>query len=223
MPGVWSERSNGIIALNGGSLEEPIVETPVITPEATENPEITEPASPGWGRFFLDVLETLLLSAVLFLAINALSARVRVDGSSMLPTLQNGEFVLVNRMAYRIGAPKRGDIIVFHFPLDPGSQDLIKRVIGLSGDRISVANGIVSVNDQPLTEPYIAAPPMYAGEWVVPANELFVLGDNRNDSSDSHSWGMLPIKEIVGKAEFIYWPFPEWKIIDHYDFANAVQ
>jgi len=204
-------------------LEEPIIETPVPTPEATESPEITEPASPGWGRFFLDVLETLLLSAVLFLAINALSARVRVDGSSMLPTLQNGEFVLVNRMAYRLGAPNRGDIIVFHFPLDPGSQDLIKRVIGLSGDRISVTNGIVSVNGQPLSEPYIAAPPMYQGEWVVPANELFVLGDNRNDSSDSHSWGMLPIKEIVGKAEFIYWPFPEWKLIDHYDFANAVQ
>jgi signal peptidase I len=210
-------------------LEEPILETPVVTSEAIESAEPVEttetnvPASPGWGRFFLDVLETLLLSAVLFLAINALSARVRVDGFSMKPTLQDGEFVLVNRLAYRMGVPQRGDIVVFHFPLDPASQDLIKRVIGLSGDRITVTRGMVSVNGQPLTEPYIAAPPLYTGEWVVPADSLFVLGDNRNDSSDSHSWGMLPLKEIVGKAIFIYWPFPEWKLIDHYDFTKAVQ
>ncbi|HEY3310082.1 MAG TPA: signal peptidase I [Anaerolineales bacterium] len=202
-------------------------ETPLNnTPEATESLESTstpETASPGWGRFFLDVIETLLLSAVLFLAINALSARVRVDGFSMKPTLQDGEFVLVNRLAYRVGVPNRGDIIVFHFPLDPGSQDLIKRVIGLSGDTIRVHRGVVSVNGQPLVEPYIAAPPLYSGEWVVPEGDLFVLGDNRNDSSDSHSWGMLPIEQVVGKAIFIYWPFPEWKLIDHFDFSKAVQ
>lgn len=195
----------------------------VNTPEDAGSSDTTESHSSGWGRFFLDVLETLLLSAVLFLAINALSARVRVDGFSMKPTLQDGEFVLVNRMAYRMGSPERGDIIVFHFPLDPGSQDLIKRVIGLPGDHIKVARGVVSVNDQALTEPYIAAPPLYSGEWVVPKSDLFVLGDNRNDSSDSHSWGMLPINEVVGKALFIYWPFPEWKMIDHYDFSKAVQ
>ena len=204
-------------------MEEPIIESPVITPEPTEKTETSEPASPGWGRFFLDVLETLLLSAVLFLAINALSARVRVDGFSMKPTLQDGEFVLVNRLAYRMGEPQRGDIIVFHFPPDPTSQDLIKRIIGLSGDHITVARGVVSINGQPLSEPYIAAPPLYNGEWVVPADQLFVLGDNRNDSSDSHSWGMLPKDEIVGKALFIYWPFAEWKLIDHYNFSKAVQ
>jgi signal peptidase I len=198
-------------------LEESILENP-----ATE-PETGVPASPGWGRFFLDVLETLLLSAVLFLAINALSARVRVDGFSMKPTLQDGEFVLVNRLSYLVGAPQRGDIIVFHFPLDPASQDLIKRVIGLPGDVIAVQSGVLSVNGQPLPEPYIAAAPLYSGEWVVPAGELFVLGDNRNDSSDSHSWGMLPLKEVVGKAVLIYWPFPKWKLIDHYDFSKAVQ
>lgn len=205
-------------------MNEPEYEKPFMnTPEADGGPAEPEPSSSGWGRFFLDVLETLLLSAVLFLAINALSARVRVDGFSMKPTLQDGEFVLVNRMAYRVGAPARGDIIVFHFPLDPGSQDLIKRVIGLSGDHVKVSRGVVSVNGQTLTEPYIAAPPLYSGEWVVPPGDLFVLGDNRNDSSDSHSWGMLPINEVVGKALFIYWPFPEWKLIDHYDFSKAVQ
>ncbi len=207
-------------------MEEIIFEDPDVEPETAEpivSAEPTEAASPGLGRFLLDVLETLLLSAVLFLAINALSARVRVDGFSMNPTLQDGEFVLVNRLAYRMGVPQRGDIIVFHFPLDPASQDLIKRVIGLPGDHIMVDRGIVFVNGQPLSEPYIAAAPLYSGEWVVPADDLFVLGDNRNDSSDSHSWGMLPEKEIVGKSLFIYWPFAEWKLIDHYDFGKAAK
>ena len=206
-------------------MEEPILEEPISenTPSEPEAEPGEQPASPGWGRFFLDVLETLLLSAALFLVINALSARVRVDGFSMKPTLQDSEFVLVNRLAYRFGAPQRGDIVVFHFPLDPGSQDLIKRVIGLPGETISVSAGVVSVNGQPLQEPYIAAPPLYTGEWVVPSDSLFVLGDNRNDSSDSHSWGMLPLQEIVGKAVLIYWPFPEWKMIDHYNFVKVVQ
>jgi signal peptidase I len=187
----------------------------------TPEPSATGEAA-GWGRFFLDILETLLLSAALFLVINALSARVRVDGFSMLPTLKDGEFVLVNRLAYRFGVPQRGDIIVFHFPLDP-QQDLIKRVIGLPGDEISVQAGVVKVNGQGLQEPYIAAPPQYSGNWVVPAGNLFVLGDNRNDSSDSHAWGMLPEEKIVGKAVLIYWPFRNLQFIDHYDFAKAAQ
>lgn len=183
-------------------------------------PESPVAESAGWGRFFLDVLETLLLSAALFLVINALSARVRVDGFSMLPTLQDGEFVLVNRLAYRFGTPQRGDIIVFHYPPDP-KQDLIKRVIGLPGDTVSVQNGVVRVNNELLNEPYIAQPPRYTGNWVVPAGHLFVLGDNRNDSSDSHSWGMLPFENIVGKAVLIYWPFQNLQLIDHYDFVKA--
>lgn len=183
-------------------------------------PEAPGAESAGWGRFFLDILETLLLSAALFLVINALSARVRVDGFSMLPTLHDGEFVLVNRLAYRFGAPERGDIVVFHYPPDP-TQDLIKRVIGLPGDTISIQGGMVVVNGEPLFEPYIAQSPLYAGTWVVPAGHLFVLGDNRNDSSDSHSWGMLPFENIVGKAVLIYWPFQSLQLIDHYDFAKA--
>lgn len=176
--------------------------------------------SSGVGRFLLDVLETLLLSVALFLAINALSARVRVDGSSMMPTLKNGEFVLVNRVAYRFEPPQRGDIVVFHYPPDP-QQDLIKRVIGLPGDEIEIQGGVVLVNGQPLIEPYISEPPLYAGRWVVPEGHLFVLGDNRNDSSDSHSWGMVPFENLVGKAVLIYWPFENLQLIDHYDFVKA--
>lgn len=181
-------------------------------------PTAEEHQAPGWGRIFLDVIETLLLSIILFLAINAVSARVRVDGVSMRPTLQNGEFILVNKLAYRLGHPNRGDIVVFKFPLDP-TQDLIKRVIGLPGDHVAVRNGTLYLNDQALQESYIAAEPEYTGEWVVPEGNLFVLGDNRNDSSDSHSWGMLPLENVVGKAEVIYWPPPEWAMLEHTDVA----
>jgi signal peptidase I len=168
----------------------------------------------NWKRFVLDIIETLAMAAILFFGINMVSARVRVDGFSMLPTLEDGEFVLVSKVNYNLGTVERGDIIVFHFPLDP-EQELIKRVIGLPRDMINVQNGQVSVNGQILYEPYIAANPAYSGEWTVPDGQLFVLGDNRNDSSDSHSWGYLPVDKVVGKAVVIYWPPPFWKVIQH--------
>ena len=185
---------------------------PVSQPETQKDEKI------HWGRLVLDLLETVALAVLLFLGINAVSARVRVDGFSMRPTLENGEFVLVNRLAYRFGEIQRGDIIVFHYPTDP-SQELIKRVIGLSGDQVAVNGGKVSVNGQELQEPYIAAAPAYSGNWEVPDGYLFVLGDNRNDSSDSHSWGMLPVKNVIGQAVLIYWPPPMWSVIEH---ANAL-
>ncbi len=168
----------------------------------------------NWKRFVFDIIETLALAGILFLGINAVSARVRVDGFSMIPTLEDGEFVLVSKINYKLGNVERGDIVVFHFPMDP-EQELIKRVMGLPGDTIVVQNGQVSVNGQVLNEPYIAAAPAYSGEWTVPDGQLFVLGDNRNDSSDSHSWGYLPIEKVVGKAVVIYWPPPLWKVIQH--------
>ena len=167
-----------------------------------------------WKHFLLDLLETVGLAVVLFLVINALSARVRVDGFSMLPTLHDGEFVLVNKLAYRIGSPTRGDIIVFQSTTEK-DLDLIKRVIGLPGDHIVIGSDKVSVNGQTLTEPYIAAAPNYPGEWNVPNGYLFVLGDNRNDSSDSHVWGFLPIQNVIGKALLIYWPPTQWAMVDH--------
>ncbi len=184
--------------------------------------EVTPAPQNKWLRLFLDVLETVLLSAVLFLVINTLTARVRVDGFSMLPTLEDGQFVLVNRLAYQFDKPHYGDIVVFHYPLDPG-QDLIKRVIGLPGDTVVVSGGKVYVNGAQLSEPYIAAIPMYEVEWMVPEDHLFVLGDNRNDSSDSHSWGPVPMKNMIGKAVLVYFPFNKMMLIDHTDVAMAAQ
>lgn len=175
-----------------------------------------------WGRFFLDIIETLILAVVLFFGINAVSARVRVDGFSMRPTLDDGEFVLVSKLNYKLSNVQRGDIIVFHYPMDP-EQELIKRVIGLPGDRIEVNEGIVYVNGQALEEPYIAAPPAYSSQWNVPEDRLFVLGDNRNDSSDSHSWGFLPFENVVGKAVLIYWPPPMWDVIEHKELLAVQQ
>lgn len=172
-------------------------------------------------RFFVDLLETIILAVVLFFAINAVSARVRVDGFSMVPTLQDGEYVLVNRLAYRNSLPEQGDIIVFRSP-QSADLDLIKRVIGLPGDTVTISGGVVQVNGQALDEPYIAAAPVYNGEWNVPEGNLFVLGDNRNDSSDSHAWGLLPVENVIGKAILIYWPIPEWNLIDHVEWAAAI-
>jgi signal peptidase I len=180
----------------------------------TEPQAAPEQEKTDWKHFLLDLLETVGLAVILFLVINTLSARVRVDGFSMLPTLHDGEFVLVNKLAYHTGSPTRGDIIVFQSTTTK-DLDLIKRVIGLPGDHIVIGDGRVSVNGKRLTEPYIAAEPDYSGLWDVPKDSLFVLGDNRNDSSDSHVWGFLPIKNVVGKALVIYWPPKEWAAVDH--------
>ena len=168
----------------------------------------------GLTRFVIDVLETLVLSVVLFALINAVSARIRVDGYSMEPTLHSGEFVIVNKLSYWLGSPARGDVIVFHFPRDP-DQEYIKRIVGLPGDEVEISGGLVRVNGQVIDEPYIAAPPVYQSSWTVAEDSLFVLGDNRNNSSDSHNWGSVPYDNIVGKASIIYWPPPDWGLVVH--------
>lgn len=196
------------------------LQSPQLQPEHPPTAESTQPSD--WKRIGLDVLETLFLAVVLYFGINAVSARVRVDGFSMNPTLENGEYILVNKLAYTFGEPARGDIVVFSFPLDP-NQDLIKRVIGLPGETVTIKDGKVSVNGVTLEEPYIAAAPFYNGSWTVTEGQLFVLGDNRNESKDSHEWGLLPMENVIGKAVIIYWPPPKWEVLDHFEHASAAQ
>jgi len=179
--------------------------------------EITEPvqqpkARPGWVTFLLETLQTIVLAIVLYFLIDSVVARVRVENISMEPTLMPGEFILVNKLAFELNDIHRGDIIVFHFPQNQ-KEDYIKRVIGLAGDTVTVRANKVLVNDQEINEPYIAAAPAYNGTWQVPAGNLFVLGDNRNQSSDSHSWGFVPDDLIVGKALVIYWPLDQFKTL----------
>jgi signal peptidase I len=149
--------------------------------------------------------------------INTATARVRIDGFAMGTTLSNGSYVLADRLVYQQNIPKRGDIVVLNSPLDL-NQDLIKRVIGLPGETIAVTDGTVTINGNPLEEPYITAPPSYNGKWVVPDGQFFVLGDNRNDSLDSHVWGFLPRENIIAKAVWIYYPLADFGKIDDVNF-----
>jgi signal peptidase I len=198
-------------------------------PQGAPLPEPAPPAKEGWKRFLREALETLGLAVALFVVINLISARVRVEGYSMRPTLDNGQYVLVSRLSYRLGDFQRGDIIVFRPPmypeetffrhlfglpsLDDNYEDYIKRIIGLPGDTVKIENGVVRINDVPLDEAYAAAPPEYTGEWTVPEGQLFVLGDNRNNSADSHQWGFLPEENVLGKALVIYWPVADWMVL----------
>jgi signal peptidase I len=189
---------------------------PEITPLDRQNVVTIEGRPPSTGRnVLLETLETLALALLLFLAINFVSARIRVDGSSMVPSFHDGDYVIVNRLAYRLGEIERGDVIVFPYPLDP-EEDFIKRVIGLPGDRIAVNGGIVYLNGLPVEEDYIEEPMQASyAEVVVPEGYVFVMGDNRNDSDDSRRWGPLSIDAIIGKAVFRYWPLADAGVVDH--------
>jgi len=173
-----------------------------------------------WGSIFLEIFQTLIMALIFYFLIDSFFPRVRVENISMKPTLQPGELLLVNKLSYRLGEPHHGDVIVFHYPGNP-SEDYIKRLIGLPGDDIRVENGLVYINNQPMDEPYIAAPPAYNGDWKIPEDSYFVLGDNRNQSSDSHSWGFVPRDLIVGKALIIYWPLDQVKTLYHPLIVNA--
>jgi len=170
--------------------------------------------------FWRDLIETILMAVVLFLLLNAATSRVRVYNISMQPTLHEGNLLVVNKLAYKLGEPKRGDIIVFHYQ-GTVTEDYIKRVIGLPGDTVDVCGGIVRVNGQAITEPYIAELPGYTGTWKVPEGELFVLGDNRNHSSDSHDWGFVEQEWVVGRAIIVYWPLDRIRVLNSPDWVHA--
>ncbi len=170
-----------------------------------------------WMRLLREVLETVLLTAIIYLAVNFATSRYRVEGDSMQPTMKPDQYVLVDKISYRLGEPQRGDIVVFRFPFS-SQRDFIKRVVGLPGETVSITGGVVTVNGQPLAEPYVSAPPTYQGTWTLAPNEIFVLGDNRNNSSDSHSWGPLEEEFLEGRAVVVYWPPDAWSVVPHYRY-----
>jgi signal peptidase I len=156
-------------------------------------------------RSLFEGFQLLVMALVLYFAIDSVIGRVRVQKISMEPTLMPGEILMVNKLAYRFSPIQHGDIITFHYPLEP-ELDYVKRVIGLPGDQVIVKAGQVLVNERLLLEPYISAPPDYEGSWEVPPENLFVLGDNRNPSADSRVWGYVPLENVIGKAIAVYWP-----------------
>ncbi len=193
--------------------------TPTPVEELPEEFQHKEQKDPQTGKsFLLEVIQTLVLAALLYFAIDAVFARVRVLNISMQPTLVEGNIIMVNKLAYKFGEMQTGDVLIFHAP-NNRSEDFIKRLIGKPGDLVEVKNGQVFVNSVLLIEPYIAAPPEYSGSWLVPEDAIFVLGDNRNQSSDSHSWGFVPLSDVVGKALVVYWPLDRVKLVTHHQPA----
>jgi signal peptidase I len=171
----------------------------------------------AWAR---DVLETLLLAAVIFLLVNSLTGRYEVQSISMEPTLHEGQFLIVSKFAYRLRPPQRGDIVVLDPPDERSQIPYIKRVIGLPGDRVEVRNGRVWIDGVALNEPYVSGPALYERTFELKNDEYLVLGDNRNNSSDSHVWGTLPEKNLIGKTVFRYWPIEKLGPIPHYVFPE---
>lgn len=222
----------------------------ISAPEDAAPPLVpTEPQAPAVSRhvksFWREVLETVLLTVMIFFLVKGLVANFRILGTSMEPNFHTDQLVLVNKAAYfhvdinswlklipgvhpegnsitwLFGGPKRGDVVIFE-PPDVVNEDYIKRVIGLPGDKVEVKNGKVYINDIALDEPYIREAPFSPfPAAVVPSGHLFVMGDNRNASRDSRSFGMLSIDLVVGKALMVYWPSgPQWGLVPEVKYGS---
>lgn len=168
-------------------------------------------AAVGWLR------DLLLAVIILVLVIQFIYRPVKVEGTSMQPSLEDQDRIFINKFIYQFGMGDigRGDTVVFSYPGDP-SKSYIKRIIGLPGDRVTINEGNVSVNGTLLTETYV--PPAYRdtqtiGEVIVPPDCYYVLGDHRSSSNDSRSWGPVHRRHIFGKAVFVYWPLDKMGLI----------
>ncbi len=172
----------------------------------------------GIGRSILEVVEIVVIALALSWILRSFVVEARViPTGSMLPTIQLQDRIVVDKLFFKWSGLKRGDIVVFHPPARvAATEDFIKRIVGVPGDKLEVKNQKVYINDQPLTEPYIKDPPRYNyGPQLIPAGAFFVMGDNRNNSADSHEWGLLPAENITGRALFRYWPLTSFGRLAH--------
>ncbi len=179
-------------------------------PAWTLDGDIPQKPKSSLRSFILETLETVILAGLFYLVISLATARVVVDGPSMRPTLISGEWIVVNRLTYKFGSPRRGDVVVFLPPTNAQTDDLIKRVIGLPGETVEIRNGSVWIDGKVLEESYAAGTTAPDNHWQLGADQLFVMGDNRQLSLDSRSFGPIPVREVVGRAWIIYWPPAEW-------------
>ena len=207
------------------------------TTTTSEQPTVVAESRGDSARSLIwEIIQTVLLTIAIFLAVRSVVQNFRVEGASMDPTLHTGQYLLINKVLYAradgtlldrlvpdqtpmdipnfiFGGPTRGDIIVF---LSPGQtdKDFIKRVIGLPGETVRIVNGQVFVNGKPLDEPYLTHRATYDLESkVVPPGSYCVLGDNRPNSSDSHLGWFVPANNLIGKAWVSYWPPAEWGVM----------
>jgi signal peptidase I len=223
--------------MTDAEMESAAVQAPVETDPPTESD--TGPTGHVVLTSLWELLQTIILAVALFFLIRNFIQNYRIDGVSMEPNFHHGQFLIVNRFAYCPGLhfelppvginfdktwcirlPRRGDVIVFEYPRDP-SRDFIKRVIALPGETVETREGRVYVNGQLVPETFGPNPGSYnSGPLTLGADELYVLGDNRNNSSDSHAWGTLPMHYVIGKALVSYWPPRYWSVVPHYDLTD---
>jgi signal peptidase I len=222
---------------------------PEPTFEPTPQPPVEAPPSRRRRRYLTisrEVIETLLLALLIFLAVRTSVQNFKVEGSSMIPSLENGQYIIVNKLAYAqfdvgifdflpffdagddsthhlFGTPERGDVIVFESSRNP-DRDFIKRIIGEPGDKVEIRNGVVYVNDAALDESYTQGTTTCpCGPWDVPEGHYFVLGDHRSNSSDSRSSsvGFVAEGQIIGKAWFSYWPLSDVGLAPNHSVSLA--
>ena len=195
---------------NVPNLSAPQPEPPEAQPADSGPPELIPPPAPprraaGVGLWLRDLFVSAVASVLI---ITFLYQPVRVEGTSMLPRLEDRDRLFINKFVYHVSAIERGDVVVFHYPRDP-EKSYIKRVIARPGDRLRIDHGVVILNGDPLAEPYV--PDEYRdsrsmAEMVIPAGTFFMMGDHRSISSDSREFGPVERGLIYGKAVFVYWP-----------------
>ena len=195
------------------------------------------------NRVLRELLEAVVLALIVFMVIQTSVRNFKVDGSSMNPTLEGGQYLMVNKLVYfqldmvrlsrivpfwkvdrpdrrfAVHPPQRGEVIVFQFPRDT-SKDFVKRVIALPGDTIEIRRGKVIINDSFQEEPYITRKGSSSmAPLRLKTKEYFVMGDNRRSSNDSRSWGPVPESLVLGKVWFVYWPFSSLRVLNNFSGA----
>lgn len=183
---------------------------PYLSSQSDAAVAVEKPKKYSVGKAFRDIIIPLVIAFAVAMFVQATVAKpYKIPSGSMLPTIRLGDRVLANRVIYHFQDIQRGDVVVFEPPnggmADPGVP-FIKRVVGLPGDTVEVVNGRTLVNGEEFDVPEADAPAYTRQLEVVPEGQLFVLGDNRNQSSDSHIWGYVPIENLIGRVEVIYWP-----------------
>lgn len=174
-------------------------------------------------KILREVVVTVLIAVAVFVCLRFTVQSYTVVMSSMEPNIHDGECIMVNKVTYRSSGPQRGEVIVFDPPFE-SEYPFIKRVIGLPNETVEIKDGKVSINGTPIDEEYIMAPPNYTMPATeVPESEYFVLGDNRNNSNDSHNSWTVPRDNIIGKAWFVYWPPTKWDMIEHYSYPELLE
>jgi signal peptidase I len=198
-------------------MPEGRVDPPAEPLHAGEPPEARD-RSDAWahaGRDLVSGFQTLVSAAVYATLIVTFGFQVaRVDGLSMAPTLEDHDRLIVNKLVYELGDPRPGDIVMLYYPVNPEKM-FVKRVIAKEGETVRIVDGRVYVNDQPLQDDYVPAEFRSHDDWgprVVEQGYYFVMGDHRNNSSDSRHWGFVPKKYIVGKVKVRWWPLQDARI-----------